>query len=158
MNTIQSRVEAVYDPIIPRDLWDAVQGKLALREPQKRAPRSPALWLKPFLVCGHPMRGIDAKPPSRVRRSYFCGTTQQEGKDNATGCRWHRVEAKDLELLVDRYLAETQQKIQVLKASPLMGPSNFTPPSPRQARVNARPSQTPVGYRHLRPGPRTPSS
>jgi DNA invertase Pin-like site-specific DNA recombinase len=108
----------LFDPIIPSDLFKRVQEKLdaSSREhtnPNRKASRAAALWLRNYLICGKcnkPMR-CQASTKGRNIVSYFCGTYGTFGKDNPTGCHCHRVKADILHKLVDSYLTEAGERL-----------------------------------------------
>jgi DNA invertase Pin-like site-specific DNA recombinase len=114
--------EAVFEPIVPRAVWDKVQRKLDEAKKAnegkgaKKGPRSPELWLRDFLVCGRcgkPMRGWHPRNDKYLWKSYFCGTYGKYGAKNPTGCKLHRVKAELLEQVAERYLEEKHRQLRM---------------------------------------------
>lgn len=114
--------------IIGRDVWDAAQSKLRGIHSTRRSPRSPELWLGQFLycsTCGLRMTGWTQKT-HKDPYSYVCSTFRRFGKHNKLGCRLHRVRHTEMVPLVEKWLADTEQKLgEVLTAQPSLGPEQF---------------------------------
>lgn len=110
--------------IVDRDTWDAVQAKLKGVHKTKRSPRSPELWLGQFLYCGRcgtRMSGWTQKT-HKEPYSYVCSTFRRFGETNKTGCRLHRIKHGEVLPLVEKYLADTEQKLEeVLALAPSLG-------------------------------------
>ena len=111
----------VYEPIVSPAVFEQAQQRLEARSrayrekvPTTKAPRVAAFWLRNLLVCAGcnaPMRAWNAQGAKIPYRSYCCGTYGTFGPNNSAGCRSNRVKAEVLEGLVDRYLAETHEKL-----------------------------------------------
>jgi hypothetical protein len=112
----------VYPPIVPVELFDKVQAKLARHSqelkangPKPKSPRVASFWLRNILYCsncGKPLRCWNEHyGDNHTYRSYFCPTYGTYGIKNPTNCGPNRVKAELAEGLVDKYLEETQEKI-----------------------------------------------
>jgi hypothetical protein len=103
--------EQLFEPVVPMKVWEAVQAKLAKNPPQRRAPRSPDLWLRGLLYCSHCgqlMRGVN-RP---TRHEYVCSTYAKD-KQNAT-CLRHCVNHDDIVDHIKRYLAEAGREAAIM--------------------------------------------
>jgi DNA invertase Pin-like site-specific DNA recombinase len=118
------------EPLIPRELWERVQGRVEQRKaPSHFAPRTSGLWLRGLLYCGRcgkPMQGYNPSQSPSGRESYVCGSYMSHGgPENPTGCRRNAVRASTIESLLFDYLERTGRKIEsVLKTrnnEPLLG-------------------------------------
>jgi DNA invertase Pin-like site-specific DNA recombinase len=111
--------EREYVGLIDRATWDAVQVKLRGIHRPVKAPRNPALWLAHLMYCGHcgtRMNGWSQRSGQGFARSYTCSIFRKygNGPGNKTGCQLHRVRSEVIEALVDRYLEETGQKLDLV--------------------------------------------
>ncbi|VTR94309.1 recombinase : Resolvase domain protein OS=Planctomyces brasiliensis (strain ATCC 49424 / DSM 5305 / JCM 21570 / NBRC 103401 / IFAM 1448) GN=Plabr_0993 PE=4 SV=1: Resolvase: Recombinase: Zn_ribbon_recom [Gemmata massiliana] len=108
--------------LIDRDTWDTVQAKIAHKPKQCRSAKSPELWLAEFLycsMCGRKMAGWAQPNHKADPYSYVCSSFRQFGERNKNGCRMHRVKHSEITPLVEKWLADTQQKLaEVLDAEP----------------------------------------
>ena len=103
--------DQLFEPVVPKKVWEAVQAKLEKNPPQRRSPRSPDLWLRGLLYCSHCgqlMRGVN-RP---TRHEYVCSTYAKD-KRNAT-CLRHCVNHNDIEDHIKRYLAEAGREAAVM--------------------------------------------
>jgi DNA invertase Pin-like site-specific DNA recombinase len=110
--------------IIDRDTWDAVQAKLKGIHKTRRSPRSQELWLGQFLYCAtcNLRKTGWTQRTHKDPHSYVCGTFRRFGKHNKTGCRLHRVKHSEMVPLVEKWLADTEQKLdEVLTLAPSLG-------------------------------------
>ena len=114
--------------IIDRDVWDAAQAKLRGIHSTRRSPRSPELWLGQFLYCAtcNLRKTGWTQATHKDPYSYVCGTFRRFGKHNKTGCRLHRVKHSEMVPLVEKWLADTEQKLEeVLAVQPSLGAEQF---------------------------------
>ena len=110
--------EAEFSPIVPKELFEQAQSKIACRSrqhgnPNRKPPRTASFWLRGFVVCAHcglPMRAWN----SPGYRSYFCSSYGTYGKVNPTGCRSNRVKAELIEKIVEDFLDRTGVKASTL--------------------------------------------
>src|SRR5262249_14414349 len=103
--------DQLFAPVVPVAVWEAVQVELEKNPPQRRAPRSPDLWLRGLLYCSHCgqlMRGVN-RP---TRHEYVCSTYAKD-KQNAT-CLRHCVNHEVIEEHIKRYLAEAGREALVM--------------------------------------------
>src|SRR5262249_2289527 len=103
--------DQLFAPVVPVAVWEAVQVELEKNPPQRRAPRSPDLWLRGLLYCSHCgqlMRGVN-RP---TRHEYVCSTYAKD-KRNAT-CLRHCVNHDVIEDHIKRYLAEAGREAAVM--------------------------------------------
>jgi DNA invertase Pin-like site-specific DNA recombinase len=118
----------LFKPLVPVVLFNRVQRKLEQSSKEyagkvkPRSPRTASFWLRNIVVCAgcnRPMRAWNANiKGQQPYRSYYCANYGQFGKVNPTGCMANRIKAALLEEIVERYLAETHEKIsRLLKAS-----------------------------------------
>jgi DNA invertase Pin-like site-specific DNA recombinase/uncharacterized coiled-coil protein SlyX len=101
----------LFEPVVPKDVWDKVQLKIETNPPKRRDPRSPDLWLAGLLVCSHcgkPMRGMQ-RP---TRTEYFC-STYAESKDNET-CLRNCVNHEVVEGYIRQYLKDSHREAVLL--------------------------------------------
>ncbi|MFO0851648.1 MAG: recombinase family protein [Gemmataceae bacterium] len=100
--------------LVDRDTWDLAQAKLKRTHAPNRSPRSSALWLGPFLYCGHcgmRMHGWHQRTIKKNPYSYVCSTFRRYGQHNKTGCRLHRIKHSDIEQQVMKFLRISGQKL-----------------------------------------------
>jgi DNA invertase Pin-like site-specific DNA recombinase len=106
----------LFEPLIDRPLWETVQRKLASRKVRAKAPRSAALYLAGLVVCGHCGRRMVAGPISRGAH-YVCGSWHKavrQGKRTLSGCLRNSVKQEVLQAYIDKYLAETGKRLELL--------------------------------------------
>jgi DNA invertase Pin-like site-specific DNA recombinase len=100
-----------YEPVIPWELWERVQKRLAERN-RPRSPKNPALYLAGLVVCagcGKKMTGWSTK---RDGLRYKCSTYTELGKGN---CHNNSFRQSQVEPLIARYLEETGQTLQGIR-------------------------------------------
>lgn len=101
--------EPIFEPVIDPKTWETVQKKLETRQPHKRGPKSPALWLSGLVFCagcGKPMYGRIEKRTKRAL--YFCSTYFLSPKPRSkSSCTINRIEHDKLEELILRWLDDT---------------------------------------------------
>lgn len=112
--------------IIDAELWNDVQKKLAGLGKQSKAPKNSRLWLSRFLYCakcGKVMSGwySAARGSKKAEYSYCCSSYKRLSRANPYGCRSHRVQHHHMEALVQRWLNETGQKLDIVLGSGLDG-------------------------------------
>jgi DNA invertase Pin-like site-specific DNA recombinase len=112
--------------IVSLEIFDKVQSKLRGVNRPVPAPKNRELWLAGLLYCGHcdgtgpsggRMIGWHQKSDKTCPYSYTCPSYRQYGPANATGCRLHRVNAKVIERLLERYLEEAGEGLEALLAA-----------------------------------------
>jgi DNA invertase Pin-like site-specific DNA recombinase len=115
----------LFDPIIDRKTWEAVQGKLEGRDKRSRAPRCADQYLAGLVYCGNCGARMVAGPPRKGnRREYVCGTYHAACRHKRReGCKCLRngVFQATLEEYVERYLEETGKRLEILTARPHRG-------------------------------------
>jgi DNA invertase Pin-like site-specific DNA recombinase len=135
---VQSR--RLFEPLVDRATWDAVQRKLDGQSKRARAPRAASLYLSGLVYCGNcggkmvsgPCRKPTRKPRkdghTGNRHEYFCGTyhkAAREGRRSECKCLRNGVFQDVLEEYVNRYLAQTGKRLEVLTkgwdADPMTG-------------------------------------
>jgi DNA invertase Pin-like site-specific DNA recombinase len=118
--------EGQFQGIVDAATFDKVQAKLQGTGRSARAPRNRQLWLSGLLVCGHcagigpqagRMIGWHQKSDKTCPYSYTCPSYRQYGASNPTGCRLHRVNARIIERLLERYLQEAGEGLEALLAA-----------------------------------------
>jgi DNA invertase Pin-like site-specific DNA recombinase len=105
--------------IIDRATWEAVQLKLKDLHSLNKSPRNPDLWLAGLLFCGHcrrRMAGWFLKSDKYAPISYTCSTYRQFGTANPSNCRLHRTSGKLIERLIEEYLNQSGQALELLTA------------------------------------------
>jgi len=100
--------------LIDRDVWDLVQAKLRGIHKTGKAPRNPDLWLAGLLYCGQCGRRMSGWARKNNPLCYTCANYKQFGEHNEHGCQLHCVRAEVIEKLLDRYLAESGQKLSTI--------------------------------------------
>jgi predicted site-specific integrase-resolvase len=108
-------LNAVGDGVIPPDLWDAAQAKLAVLAATPsggpKAPKNASLYFASLVYCAHcgqRMSGwFQKRDGKKSQRSYVCQTHKTKGPES--GCQLHRIHHETLERLVEQYLDETGQ-------------------------------------------------
>jgi hypothetical protein len=118
--------EGQFQGIVDADTFDKVQAKLQGTGRPAPAPRDRQLWLSGLLFCGHcagtgpqggRMIGWHQKNDKTCPYSYTCPSYRQYGANNRTGCRLHRVNARVIERLLERYLQEAGEGLEALLAA-----------------------------------------
>jgi len=126
---VQSR--RLFDPLVSRKVWDAVQNKLD--QPKRiNAPRSAVLYLAGLVHCGNcgsrMVAGPTRKPRSKARKDgttgerpeFFCGTyahfvrTGQLRKGGKCKCARNGVFQYEIEKYVERWLEESGRRLEIL--------------------------------------------
>jgi hypothetical protein len=104
--------EPIFEPLIEKVIWDAVQEKLA--KPRKaRAPKTPEMYMAGVVVCagcGRVMRG--------QRRPNFCQYscyTYDRDRKNPSGCLRNAINQNLIEAALDRYFQDAGQTLEVLQ-------------------------------------------
>lgn len=104
--------EPIFEPMIDKVTWDAVQEKLA--KPRKaRAPKTPEMYMAGVIVCagcGRVMRG--------QRRPNFCQYscyTYDRDRKNPSGCLRNAINQNLIEAALDRYFQDAGQTLEVLQ-------------------------------------------
>src|SRR5262249_27414226 len=112
---------------------DAVQRKLEGQSKRTNAPRSAEQYLAGLVYCGNcgyrMVAGRSRKPRSKPRKDghtgerheYFCGTyfkAVRERRRQECKCLRNGVFQDTLEEYVNRYLQETEQRLQLLTGGP----------------------------------------
>jgi DNA invertase Pin-like site-specific DNA recombinase len=108
----------LFEPLINRTTWDAVQKKLRKRGKVGRAPKNPGLYLAGLVVCGNCGEPMNARGD---RRQYFCGTWHRHhlrGTLAESPCTHNGVYQDTLEGYVNRYLEETGKRLELLMEGP----------------------------------------
>lgn len=97
-------------PMIPLPVWEAVQAKVDGNPAQRRAPKSPTLWLSRLVYCagcGKPMRGYALK--SAERYEYIC-SSYAHGVEGCT-CKRNSVAHAYVEEVVTAYLEDAGETL-----------------------------------------------
>jgi hypothetical protein len=143
---VQSR--RLFEPLVDRATWDAVQRKLGERSKRPYTPRSAAQYLAGLVYCGNcgcPMvAGPTRRPTSKPRMDghtgeryeYRCGTyfkAVREKRREECKCLRNGVFQDTLEEYVHCYLEETNQRLQLLTGG--LDASLLTDPLERQETV-----------------------
>ena len=131
---VQSR--RLFDPLVDRETWDAVQRKLAGRTKRTNAPRSAAQYLAGLVYCGNcgcrMVTGSLRKTTKNARKDghtgeryeYFCGTyfkAVREKRRKECKCLRNGVFQDTLEEYLARYLEETGKRLELLMKAPENG-------------------------------------
>ena len=104
----------VFDPIIPKNIWDKVREKRDKRDRQKRAPKNSAIWLAGLVhcaQCGKRMRG--QKRPNYVQFLCQTGDKKKFGKKDIT-CLRNTVHHELIEKVVEQYLTDIGEAVDTL--------------------------------------------
>jgi DNA invertase Pin-like site-specific DNA recombinase len=103
--------EELFAPIVPKNIWDAVQRRIDGTPRESRSPRSAGLWLSGLLFCSHcgkKMRGRQTEN----RCEYTCSTYARD-KNNTT-CLRHCISHQTAEQHVMKYLDQTGMELQLM--------------------------------------------
>jgi DNA invertase Pin-like site-specific DNA recombinase len=107
-----------FPPIIDEQTWCVVQEKRENRPKKPRsAPRTAALWLRGFVVCGNcgkPMRAKCGSKDNCQPPGYICSTYARWGAKNPTGCRHCVVPHELLESMILNYFSIVAPKLKEL--------------------------------------------
>jgi DNA invertase Pin-like site-specific DNA recombinase len=112
--------ERLFEPLIERATWDAVQKKLRSREQRSQAPRSAKQYLAGLVHCGNCGSRMAAGPGRRGRPEYFCSSyfkAVREKRRHESSCLRNGIFQDTLEPYIDRYLAETGHRLKLLTES-----------------------------------------
>lgn len=101
--------------IITKDQFDQVQARLDGKPIIKRGLRDERLWLAGLVVCDR--CGCKMSGRSQGGLSYYCTTYTKYGKENAQGCRLHKVSQDVIEAKVVEYLEEIAGDVRALAAT-----------------------------------------
>ncbi len=122
---VQSR--RLFDPLVDRPTWDAVQKKLE-KPRRETAPRSAALYLAGLVVCGNcgakmiAGRGRSSKTDSQpLRFEFICGGYHKAVRNKErldTTCLRNSVFQHELEPYIERWLDATGKRLEVLTQPP----------------------------------------
>jgi site-specific DNA recombinase len=111
-------VEGEHDPIVPREVWDAVQARLAAQAPNTgaRASRRSTALLSGLArcKCGAAMTPTTAKGRGRTYAYYACAKLLKQGR---AACPGSRVAAHVLEPFVIDQVRQFGRKPEVLEAA-----------------------------------------
>lgn len=116
----------LFDPMVDRATWDAVQKKLEAPK-RETAPRSPALYLAGLARCGNcgskmiAGRGKSLKRSGTLRFEFICGGYHKATRDMErlpSTCLRNGVFQDELEPFIDRYLEEAGKRLELLTQSP----------------------------------------
>lgn len=104
----------LFDPIINRETWDAVQTKLAGYQKAPRSPRVFKMYLSGLVVCAGCGKPMNARGE---RNEYLCATWNRyrlEGNIAGSPCQSNPVKQSVLEAYITQYLEETEQRLELL--------------------------------------------
>jgi DNA invertase Pin-like site-specific DNA recombinase len=108
----------LFEPLVDRPTWDKVQRKLRARPSTTHAPKNPELYLAGLVVCA----GCGAPMVARTDRlEYYCATWDKHRVRGALAdcpCQRNGVRQALLRSYIDRYLAETQTRLELLTQRP----------------------------------------
>jgi DNA invertase Pin-like site-specific DNA recombinase len=112
-DVIRSSVR-LFDPIVDRKTWDAVQRKLRGRPKTSHAPKNPGLYLAGIVTCA----GCGAPMVARTdRMEYYCATWDKHrvrGALDECPCERNGVRQAVLEGYIGRFLEETGKRLDLL--------------------------------------------
>lgn len=104
----------LFEPLVDRRTWDAVQKKLQGREKKTHAPKNAELYFAGLVVCA----GCGAPMIARTdRMEYHCSTRDKHrmrGSLDECRCERNGVSQELLEEYVTRYLDETGKRLELL--------------------------------------------
>jgi len=112
--------EPEFKPLVAPKLFNEVQKLLRksseANKTERRPPKTEHMWLKGFLFCWKCGKALHANAceTGTNQASYFDATYNRYGKNNAAGCRCHRVKHDVLEAIILRYMAEQHAKLAAL--------------------------------------------
>jgi DNA invertase Pin-like site-specific DNA recombinase len=106
---------AVFEPLVPADVWERVRVKLGTPQPRPLA-RDPGMYFAGVLVCG----GCGAPLCARKERGeYYCGSWHKHrcaGTPAASPCERNAVRHDRVEEYLGRFLEETGRRLEILAA------------------------------------------
>jgi hypothetical protein len=106
----------MFKPIVPLDVWQAVQKKLEENPSQTRNPRDSDMFFAGLLYCGKCGKRMRAvKRPHHVE--YCCSsysTWKQDGTGNEGRCLRHNLNHEDVLAIVRHYLTTHTDKATIL--------------------------------------------
>lgn len=103
--------DELFPPIVPKDIWNAVQKRVDGTVRESRSPRSAGLWLSGLLFCAHcgvKMRGRN----TGTRCEYYCSTYARD-KNNTT-CMRNCINHETAERHVMKYLERTGTELPLM--------------------------------------------
>lgn len=111
-----------FDPVVPLEVWDDVQEKLAKREKGNRKPRSEQFAIAELFRCAHckgRMVGYVSDNSKRYKNSkptYYlvCGTWQRTARVRKPECSRHFLTVPEAHGILAKYLEATHKKLSVL--------------------------------------------
>jgi len=113
--------DRLFEPIIDRPTWDAVQKKVRARVKKTYAPKSPALYLAGLVVC----RQCGLKMTSRTQGlEYNCTNWDRHRKNGqlpVCSCGRHGVKQSVIEPYLEKYLEESGRRLELLTGPPVAG-------------------------------------
>lgn len=107
----------LFDPLVRLETWTTVQEKLGGRGKRPKAPRTPELYLSRLVYCGH----CGCQMVGGRNLEFVCGTYHKAARlrrATESPCRRNGVYQSEIDAYIERYLAETQTKLEVLTAVP----------------------------------------
>ncbi len=117
--------QRLFAPLVPEDVWNAVQRRIEETPRETRSPKLPELWLSGLLYCSHcekPMRGMTR--PTRLE--FFC-STYARSKDNGT-CLRHGVNQEVIVEELRGYLKEASVEATAILDSQQTGNTELLKP------------------------------
>jgi DNA invertase Pin-like site-specific DNA recombinase len=110
---------AMFEPIVDRPTWDAVQRKLRGREQSPRSvPKNPEMYLSGLVICTGCGKPMVARAD---RMEYYCGTWDKHrvrGTLADSPCLRNGVRQEVLEQFINRHLDETGRRLEMLTQAP----------------------------------------
>jgi DNA invertase Pin-like site-specific DNA recombinase len=107
----------LFEPLIDRATWDAVQKKLRSHNKLSRAPRAARQYLVDLVHCGNCGSRMYGRMARHERPEYICSTYDnavREKRRSESTCLRNGVLQVELEPFIDRYLAETGKRLEIL--------------------------------------------
>ncbi len=111
----------LFDPLVDPKMWAAVQKKLEKKARRVPAPRSARQYLAGLVYCAHCGKSLVGGPGRQGRLEYFCGTYffyARKRRCKESPCRRNGVFQDELESIIQRYLDETGQRLDLLMKRP----------------------------------------
>lgn len=124
--------DPMFEPMVPRELWDKVQTKLAATPAKKRAPASPKIWLRGLVTCsgcGKAMRGVTHGDRKKHPPEYICSAYSESGHtgEDCT-CLRNGVQHQVLEKYVRQFLAESGRDLRIVLDAEARGDMSLLAP------------------------------